>query len=293
MKTMLQFIANGLCLGAIIAVVALGFGLIYSTTRVFHIAHAGIYVLSGYVLWASVGLWELPLVPGILLSLAVAAVAGVLVDWAVYQPLARRAASAAVVMISSLGVQIVFENTLALAFGSQRQILQSGIERTMSLGPVVLTYVQVTQLVVGTLLTGALWVFLKHTRAGQVCRAVSDDETLALVLGVRVTRVRLLVFAIGSILAGVGSTLTALDVGLDPHVGFPAVLAAAVACIIGGLRNFLAPAAGGFILGVLQSLVAWQTSIRWKEAVTFLLLMLFLLLYRQGLFGVTKRVEEA
>lgn len=290
---MLQFIANGLCLGAIITVVALGFGLIYSTTRVFHIAHAGIYVLSGYVLWASVGLWKLPMALGVMLSLAMAAVAGMLIDWIVYQPLARRAASAAVVMISSLGVQIVFENSLALAFGSQRQILKSEIERTVVLGPVVLTYVQVIQLVVGALLTGALWVFLKHTRAGQICRAVSDDETLALVLGVRVTRIRLLVFAIGSVFAGIGSALTSLDVGLDPHVGFPTVLAAAVACIIGGLRNFLAPAAGGFILGVLQSLVAWQTSIRWKEPVTFLLLILFLLLYRQGLFGVTERVEEA
>jgi branched-chain amino acid transport system permease protein len=292
-ETMLQFIANGLCFGSIIAVVALGFGLIYNTTRVFHIAHAGIYLLSGYVVWVSFTLCKLPLAPSILLSLAVAAIAGVLIDWAVYQPLDRLSASTAVLMISSLGVLIVFENAVALVFGSQRQILQYGIDRTITFGSVVLTHVQIAQLIVSSLLTGALWLFLKHTQAGQICRAVSDDETLALVLGTRVTSVRLLVFALGSIFAAVGSVLTALDVGLDPHVGFPVILTAAVACIIGGLRNFLAPAAGGFILGALQSLVAWQTSLKWKEAVTFVLLILFLLLYRQGLFGVIKRVEEA
>jgi branched-chain amino acid transport system permease protein len=148
-------------------------------------------------------------------------------------------------------------------------------------------------LAVAILLTCAFWLFLKHTRAGHICRAVSDDETLAQVLGVRVNRVRLLVFGIGSVMAGVGSVLIAIDVGMDLHVGFPAVLAAAVACIIGGLRNFLAPAAGGFLLGVVQSMIVWQTSAKWEEAVTFALLIAFLLFRRQGLFGVTRRAEEA
>ncbi len=290
---MLQFLANGLCVGAVIAIVGLGFGLIYTTTRVFHIAHAGIYVLTGYALWVAMASWKLPLAVGIPLSLVVAALAGMLIDWAVYQPLASRSASVAGVMISSLGVQIVFENIIALAFGNQSQILRAGIGQTLTLGSVILAYVQIAQLIVGVVLTISFWLFLKYTRIGQVCRAVSDDETLASVLGVRVTRVRLFVFALGSAFAGIGSMLVSLDVGLDPHMGFPAVLAAAVACIIGGLRNFLAPAAGGFLLGIVQSLVIWQTSAKWAEAVTFCLLILFLLFRRQGLFGVNQRAEEA
>ena len=290
---MLQFLANGLCKGAVIALVALGFGLIYTTTRVFHIAHAGIYVVGGYALLFALTLAKMPLVPSILLALCVAAVVGMLVDWAVYQPLAARSASAAVVMISSLGLQIVLENGIALAFGHQTQILRAGIESTFTLGSVILTYVQVAQLGVGIILSLALWFFLKHTRAGQLCRAISDDETLASVLGVRVTRVRFLVFSIGSLLAAAGSILVSLDVGLDPHVGFPAVLAAAVACIIGGLRNFLAPAVGGVVLGIVQSLVVWRTSSKWETAVTFGLLIVFLLFRRQGLFGVKLRAEES
>ena len=290
---MLQFLANGLCKGSVIAVVALGFGLIYTTTRVFHIAHAGIYVLAGYSLWMALVLWTLPLVVAVPFALAIAALAGTLVEWAVYQPLARRSASAAVVMISSVGLQIIFENLIALAFGNQTQILRPGVEETLEFGSVILTTVQIAQFLVGLAMTAGFWLFLKHTRAGQVCRAVSDDETLALVLGVRVPRVRLLVFALGSIFAAVGSVLVSLDIGLDPHVGFPVVLAAAVACIIGGLRNFLAPAVGGFLLGIAQSLVVWQTSSQWEEAVTFGLLILFLVFRRQGLFGVPQRAEEA
>lgn len=289
---MLQYIANGLCLGAVIAIVGLGFGLIYSTTRVFHIAHAGIYTLTGYALWAAMSSLKLPLTVSILLALAISALAGMLIEWIVYQPLAVRSASTAVVMISSVGVQIVFENVLALTFGNQPQFVREGIDRTLTLGSITLSYVQIAQLTVGIIITGAFWLFLKNTRVGQVCRAVSDDETLALVLGVRVPRVRLFVFALGSIFAGTGSILVSMDVGLDPRVGLPAVLAAAVACIIGGLRNFLAPAAGGFLLGIIQSFVVWQTSAKWKESVTFGLLILFLLFRRQGLFGVYKRAEE-
>jgi branched-chain amino acid transport system permease protein len=190
-------------------------------------------------------------------------------------------------------VQIVLENALALAFGSQPRILRADMGHTVILGSVILTYTQILQLVVGVFITVAFWIFLKHSRAGQICRAVSDDETLAMVLGIQTKRVHAMVFALGSILAGAGSILVFLDVGMDPYVGFPVVLVAAVACIIGGLRSFLTPAIGGLILGVTQSLVVWQTSAQWRDPVTFGLLILFILIRKQGLFGNYRRVEEA
>jgi len=289
---MIQFLANGFCKGAVIALVALGFGLIYTTTRVFHIAHAAIYVLGAYALYAALVLLKLPLPAAVGFGLLVAVIAGMLVDWTVYQPLAKRSASAAVVLISSLGVQIVFENLIALGFGNQTQILRAGIEKTFSFGSIILTQVQIAQAVVGILITGAFFLFLKHSRTGQLCRAISDDEILASVLGARVKRIRILVFALGSAFAAIGSMLVALDIGIDPHIGFSAVLTAAVACIIGGLRNFLAPAAGGVLLGLTQSLIVWRTSSKWEESVTFGILILFLLFRRQGLFGGVRRADE-
>lgn len=290
---MLQFLANGFCKGAVIALVGLGFGLIYTTTRVFHIAHAAIYVLAAYALYATAALMGLPLAVAMPIAVIVAVLAGMLVDWTVYQPLAKRSASAAVIMISSLGVQIFLENAVAMSFGNQSQIIRAGVEKTFQFGSVILTHVQIAQALAGLLLTGGLWLFLKHTRTGQICRAVSDDETLASVLGVKVRRVRLLAFGLGSAFAGAGAILVSLDVGMDPHVGFPVVLTAAVGCIIGGLRNFLAPAAGGLLLGLTQSLVVWRTSSKWEEAVTFGILILFLLFRRNGLFGGVQRAEEA
>lgn len=289
----LQFIADGLCRGAIFGIVGLGFGLIYTTTRVFHIAHAAVYVFAGYALVLGMVYGGLPLVLSIPLALLVAVIIGVLTDWAVYRPLARHSASAAVVLISSLGVEIILVNSIALAFGNHAQFLRSGVERTVTVGSVILTYVQIAQLLTGIMLAAGFWLFLKCTRAGQVCRAVSDDATLAAILGVRITRVRFLVFALGSFFAGAGGILVSLDVGIDPHVGFPIVLAAAVACIIGGLRNFMAPLVGGLALGLVQGLVVWQTSAKWEESVTFGLLIVFLLVRRQGLFGVRQRAEEA
>jgi branched-chain amino acid transport system permease protein len=287
-----QFLANGFCKGAIIALVALGFGLIYTTTRVFHIAHASIYVLSAYALYAAVVRLRFPLPVALVLGVLVAIITGVLVDWSVYQPLAKRSASAAVVLISSLGVQIVIDNLIAICFGNQTQILRVGVERTLSFGSIILTQVQIAQAIVGIVLTGVFWLFLKHSRTGQHCRAVSDDETLASVLGLRVNHIRLVAFGLGSAFAAIGSILVALDVGMDPHVGLSVVLTAAVACIIGGLRNFLAPAVGGVLLGLTQSLVVWRTSAKWEEAVTFGILILFLLFRRRGLFGVIRRAEE-
>ncbi|HYE17557.1 MAG TPA: branched-chain amino acid ABC transporter permease [Tepidisphaeraceae bacterium] len=288
-----SFLANGLCKGAVFGIVGLGFGMIYTTTRVFHIAHAGVYVLTGYLLHLGLAHWNWPLAVSIPVALLGAVVAGAFTDWAVYQPLARRSASGAVVLISSLGVQIVFENAIALAFGNQAVATRTGVDQTVMIGSIVLTYAQVAQLVAGGGLSLGLWLFLKYSRAGQVCRAVADDETLAAVLGVRIARVRLMAFAVGSIFAGIGSVLISLDVGIDPHDGFPAVLAAAVACIVGGLRKFLAPMAGGLALGLAQSVVVWQTSAKWEQAVTFGVLIVFLLVRPQGLFGVRRRAEEA
>ena len=112
-------------------------------------------------------------------------------------------------------------------------------------------------------------------------------------LGIRVNRLRLVVFAISSALAAAASILTALDVGIDPHAGFSVMLSAAVACIIGGLRDFLAPALGGIALGVVQSMVIWQTSAKWGTAVTFGMLVLFLLFRRKGLLGPAPESREA
>lgn len=288
-----QFLANGLCKGSVYALVALGFGLIYTTTGIFHIAHGLIYTIGAYALFAGLSTWGLSLPVALPLALLVAGAAALVVESLVYRPLLRKKATPAILMISSFGVYIIGVNLIAMVFGNEAKILRAGVEDTFQLGNVILTRIQIAQFVTGVLVLVAYWLFLRSSALGRICRAVADDSTLASVLGVRVDGTRMLVFCLGSLFAATGAILASLDVGMDPYVGLPATLAAAVACIIGGLRRFLAPALGAWLLGVIQSLVVWQTSAHWESAVTFGILILFLVFRPHGLLGQTERVEEA
>jgi branched-chain amino acid transport system permease protein len=287
-----QFIANGLCKGSIYAVVALGFGLVYTTSGVFHLAHGAVYTVAAYSLYCFLSFLKVPFPIAILSSVLIAAALGIFIELVVYRPLAERKASGTVLMISSLGVYIVAVNLIALFLGNESQILRTGVESTIRFGNIILTKVQIAQIVASLLCVAMYWLFLRLSPLGRVCRAVADDAELASVLGVKVEATRLLVIAVGSSLAGVGAVLSALDVGIDPFMGFPVVLVAVVACIIGGLHRFISPALGGFLLGLVQSLVVWLTSARWENAITFALLICFLLFRPQGLLGRRQRFEE-
>ncbi|MDA0989848.1 MAG: branched-chain amino acid ABC transporter permease [Verrucomicrobia bacterium] len=287
-----QFLANGLCKGALYALVAMGFGLIYTTSGVFHLAHGAVYSLAAYALYCCLILAQVPLPYAIAATLIAAIACGLAIETIVYRPLAQRGATGAVLLISSLGVYIIIVNLLAMFLGNETRILRSGVERTVMLGDAILTRVQLAQLIVAILTVTSYWMFLRRSSLGRICRAVADDPVLASVIGIKVEATRLLVFGIGSFLAAVAAILAALDLGIDPHIGFPVVLLAAVACIIGGLHRFIAPALGGVLLGVTQSLVVWKTSAKWESAVTFALLICFLLFRPQGLLGMRVRLEE-
>jgi len=270
----------------------MGFSLIYTTSGVFHIAHGAVYTAAAYAIYCFFVILEFPLAPAIVLALLSTSLLGALTEIAIYRPLHKREASSAVLMISSLGAYIVIVNLLSIQFGNETKILRSGIENTISFGYFILTRVQIAQMVVAIFVVALYWLFLRKTSMGRICRSLADDSILASVLGVEVERTRLFVFTLGSFLAAIGAVLVALDVGFDPRVGFPAVLVAAVACIVGGLHRFMAAALGGILIGVIQTLVVWQISAKWESAVTFVLLLGFLLLRPQGLMGIRKRVEE-
>jgi branched-chain amino acid transport system permease protein len=290
--SMQQFIANGLCKGATYSLVALGFGLIYSTLGVFHIAHGAVFVATAYAFYWSAVVVKLPLGLAVATALLAAMVVGVAIELLVYRALYRKNASKAVFMISSLGAYIVIVNLIAMCFGSDAKLLRAGAESTVRIGDATLTAVQIVQLVTAGLVISIYWAFLERLSLGRACRAVADDPTLAALVGIRVDRSRVVVIAAGSLLGGIGAILIALDVGVDPYAGFPIVLVAAIACIVGGLHRFMAPALGGVLLGLTESLVVWKTSAKWEDAVTFGIMIAFLLLRPEGLLGMRRRLEE-
>lgn len=288
-----QLLANGLVTGCAHALVALGFALIYNTTRIFHIAHGAVYAVAAYLFYSFYVLWGIPLTGAAFLTVVGATVLGVLIDEVIHVPLDEQDSSMLIHLLSSLGLYIALVNVIAIFYGNQTTVLSSGVGATYSIGGVILTQIQVATVVVAVVLFIGLVVLLRKTRLGQQLRAMRDDPELISVMGLNPRTLRRVVFGLGSALAAVAAILLGLDVGIDPHIGLAAVLNGAVAVIIGGIGLFEGAAVGALVLGLLQSVAVWQASARWQEAVTFGVLILFLLFRPQGILGKQRRVEEA
>ena len=287
---LIQLLANGIILGSIYSLVALGFALVYNTTRIFHIAYAAIYMFSSYMILSFYKTLQLPLLLAFILAVIFTIVLSILIEKIVYLPLAKGKSSLNVVLISSIGIMIVVVNTIAMFYGNETQILNPNISKSITLGSIILTHTQLAQLFVSLFLIGLFLIFLKYSKFGIKTRAMRDDDVLCTVFGMDINRMRLNLFGLSAFFAAVGSGLVAYDVGMDPYVGMPMLLNAVVALIIGGVGRFEAPILGGFIIGILQSLAVWAFSSRWQDAVTFTLLIIFLLVRPQGLLGEKQRV---
>lgn len=296
----LQILINGLIAGLLSALVALGFSLIYSSTKFFHIAHGAAYTTASYMFLAWVfalgsasvydSVWLLPL--GVSLTLAVLGAAAASVELLVYRPLYVRGASPLVVFISSLGLYIIIINLIALIFGNETLLLRPYNEAPIAIGPVVLTRIQILQVVFSALTLVAVFLLLNRTALGRNIRAVSDNPTLIAVLGLDPKKIRLLIFILGSVLAALSSLLRGFDVGINPYTGLPVVLIATVAVIIGGIGSHAGAVISALLLGVTQNLVTGFFSATWRDAVTFVVFILVLLLRRDGLFASKMRLEE-
>jgi len=288
----LQAIANGFCSGAVFAVVALGFSLLYSTTRVFNIAHGASFVIGAYVGYLASDRWGLPLGPAILVSSLAPAFAALLLELSVFAPLRRRWGSPEVALVASLGVYVVVANVVALAAGNETLFLRSGVERTVAVLGVNLTLIQVLQVLVAAVAVAISVVMVRATSVGRKWRAIADNPELAALLGIDVRITRAAAVGTAAFLAGLAGVLEALNSGADPNMGFRAVLIASVAAVVGTVGSSVGAAAGGLAIGLLQATGVWFTAARWESTFTFSLLLLALFLKPLGLFGQRRRLEE-
>jgi branched-chain amino acid transport system permease protein len=287
-----NLLTNGVVIGCGYALVALGFGLIYGTTRIFHFAHGAVYTLSAYTFYLLREWGGLRLPAAALITLAAAAVLGVLIDELFYRGLVRRGAPLLVLMLSSLGLYTIAVNAVALFFGSDVVVFVKQADVMWGVGPLSVTKYQALTVIAFASLYVALAVLMMYTVAGKLVRAARDSPELVSALGYDMRHVHWAVFSVGSVFAAVAAILQGLDLGLTPHVGLNALLTAAVAVILGGIGRFRGAVAGAFTLGVLQSLVTLAFSSRWVEAVSFTALIVFLIYRKEGIFKTLRRVEE-
>ncbi len=284
-----QFMINGVILGLLYGLAALGFALVYNPTRIFHMAAAALYVAAAYLFYAAHVRCGMPLWAAGALAAVGAAGLSVLVEWAVYRPFYRRRASLNVVMIASIGVMTVLINVIALIFGNETKVLDNRIRPVFRAWGLIVTHPQMMQAVVAIALMILFFVFLRYSSFGLKARTLSNDATLFAALGGDVFSTRILVFALSGVFLAAGSCLTAYDVGMNPHVGMSVLINAMVAMIIGGAGRFGGCVLGGLLLGVLQALVVYKFSANWQNAIAFLVLLLFLFFRPQGIIGYRKR----
>lgn len=284
-----QFIINGLITGILYSLLAIGFALVYNTTRVFHIAAAGIYVFAAYMFWFFVAKVEFAIIPASLIAIVLTMFLSLLSELCVYRPLKNKKASLNVAMIASIGLMTVLINTIAMCFGNETKVVENAILQPLTFGDIVITTPQKYQTVVGIVVLAVFMAVLKWTNWGLRLKALSADETLFETLGYNTNATRVLVFLVSGAFIALASCLTVYDVGLDPNMGMSILINAMVAMILGGVGKFSTCILGGLSLGLLQSLTVYHFASNWQNAVTFLVLLILLFLRPQGIAGYKQR----
>ena len=282
---LLQFIINGLINGILYSLLAIGFALVYNTTKLFHIVAAALYVFAAYMFyWFAVRL-SLPVFAAGVAAILLTMVLSLLTEVAVYRPLLKRKASNNVAMIASIGMMTVIINLLAIAFGNETKFLGNALHRTFQAGSLIVTTPQAAEALIGAAAILLFLVFIHRTPWGVRFQALSADSVLYETLGHDTRRTRTPVFLMSGAFIALGSCLSAYDIGLNQQMGMTALTNAMVAMIIGGVGRFGTCVLGGLSLGLLQALAVSQFTASWESGITFIVLILLLFLRPQGIAG--------
>ena len=286
---LVRFLINGIITGILYSLLAIGFSLVYNTTKLFHIVAAAIYVFAAYMFYLFSVTMGLPVAFAAIVSMVLTMALSLLTDVSVYRPLKKRKASNNVAMIASIGMMTVIVNMLAMFFGNETKVIDNTIHRTFVFGNIIITTPQMWQMVVGCIVLVAFMLFIGRSQWGIRFRALSADSVLYETLGYNTAHTRTFVFLLSGLFIAIASCLTVYDIGLDPQMGMNVLINAMVAMIVGGVGRFGTCVLGGITLGLLQALTVWQFSSNWQNAVTFVLLLILLFIRPQGIAGYKQR----
>jgi branched-chain amino acid transport system permease protein len=298
--TFLQLTLNGLTLGSVYALIALGYSLVYGILKLLNFAHGDVFMVGSFIGYGAlqllggstnpkVPLWLL-LVLVTLAAMVGCALLGVAIERFAYRPL--RDAPRIAPLISALGVSFFLAYSVQLMFGAQQRdydafalgggtLFFSGFD----IGNVRVPLLRIIIIVSAFVLMLVLWVLVTRTRIGKAMRATSHDREAAAMMGINIDRVIVFAFVLGSALAGAAGVLFALRAPTVATIGFIAGLKGFTAAVIGGIGSIPGAMAGGLILGLAEAFTQGYISTRWSDLLVFVILILFMLFRPQGLFG--------
>lgn len=287
----MQILVNGIISGLSIALMALAFNVIYLPTRIFYVALGGLFSITPYIYWESMRQGS-PWYLGIFLSLLGTILLSAFYELINHGPLERRKASLGTHLVSSLGFYIITVQAIVLIWGNETKSFREGLDLVLHFGMITLTLSQLLTFVISIILLIFFHLWLKFTKYGLKFRALSDNPVEFVLRGYNVNKVRYLSFGISGLLCATSSLLASNDIGFEPYGGLMPFLYAVVATIIGGRKSLLGPVLGGIMLGILRTGAVWFLTERWQEALTFILLALFLFVRPYGLIGRKARLES-
>ena len=288
----LQHLINGVYIGAIYAIIALGYTMVYGIAKMLNFAHGDVIMVGAYMSYTVVSNLGIPVIPSILIAMAVCTVLGIVIEGLAYKPL--RGASSLAVLITAIGVSYFLQNAAQLIWGPAN----INFERVVSAKPLVLfdgalsiSMEVVVTLIIAVIIMVALTTFVNKTKMGKAMRAVSEDRAAAQLMGINVNKTISTTFAIGSALAAVAGVLLCSKVqSVWPTVGSMPGIRAFTAAVFGGIGSIPGAMLGGMLLGLIETLGGAFISTQFSDAIVFMVLIIILLLKPAGLLG--KQVQE-
>ena len=288
----INYLINGISLGSVYAIIALGYTMVYGIAKMLNFAHGDVIMIGSYVVFVTVSTMGLPPMAGVLLAVAVCTLLGMTIERIAYKPL--RGASPLAVLITAIGVSYLLQNVALLIFGADTKSFTSVVTLPaikLAGGEMTITGETIVTILSCIVITIGLTAFINKSKAGQAMLAVSEDRGAATLMGINVNGTIALTFAIGSALAAIaGVLLCSAYPSLTPYTGSMPGIKAFVAAVFGGIGSIPGAFIGGILLGVIEILSKAYISSQMSDAIVFSVLIIVLLVKPTGILG--KKINE-
>ena len=288
----LQYLINGVYIGAIYAVIALGYTMVYGIAKMLNFAHGDVIMVGAYMSYTVTSSMGLGMVPSILIAMVICTVLGIVIEGLAYKPL--RGTSSLAVLITAIGVSYFLQNAAQLIWGPAAISFNHLVEaKSISLfgGQLKISVESLVTLGVAVLVMVGFTAFVNKTKTGKAMRAVSEDRDAAQLMGINVNRTISITFAIGSALAAIAGVLLCSTVPtLQPTTGSMPGIRAFTAAVFGGIGSIPGAMLGGVLLGIIEAMSKAYLSTQFSDAIVFGVLIIILLVKPAGLLG--KQVQE-
>ena len=291
MMSFISYLVNGISLGSIYALIALGYTMVSGIAKMLNFAHGDIIMVGGFTVFTAMSTEWCPVWLSVVIGIIVCTLLGVIVEKVAYKPL--RNASPLAVLITAIGVSYLLQNVALIIFGSAAQSFTSVVKNVapVTIGGVTISMETIISIVVSVIIMICLTFFINKTKAGKAMLAVSEDKGAAQLMGINVNSTISLTFAIGSALAGVASVLLCSSYPqISPYTGSMPGIKAFVAAVFGGIGSIPGAMIGGILLGVIENLSKAYISSQLSDAIVFLVLIVVLIVKPTGIMG--KKINE-